>query len=1252
MSLLKKISLGFLIVIVLLVGTVTILLATGPGIRFVINTAVGFVPGLEIARVEGNLKNLTLSQIKFEMEGVDVKADELLLAIDFSCLTGSKFCINNIATKNVDVSIDTTLLPSSPPDPNSEPLTELLTPYPLELRSLVLNGTKVNVDGMLISLNNFSTGAMWQGRVVTLTPTVIDSLLISLPKTEETSTPVNAEKAPEEPLGKVLDDLFKKPLLESLPEVILPVDIIIQEISGNDLQLVNNAETTLINNVLIKADTKFSDINIDTFKVTTPQGTAALIGQASLKDNWPLSLTLNSALNVKELRGEKVKVLLGGEVVGDLKLSVNVSGPVSIHLDAETSLAKPELPLSLTIESKKIQWPIVGKADYLANNFRLRLTGKATDYVLSLRSDLSGTDIPPASMTFDGKGNTQQFRISRLRLSALEGKAELSGVADWSKAISWNSLLTIEGINTIKQWPEWPEWPATLQGKITSKGSIHGGSWQLEIPEMNLTGNVKKQALNVSGSVRGNAAGQWKIPGFLVALGNNKIDAKGELGNNWLLDANISAPNLNDSVPGLRGTVKGQLKLRGTQKAPQLLADLTASGLKWQDLSVSKIILNGDIVSSQQVSGDLRLSVEQLNQGDTRVKLVTLTAKGNEKNHQLILKADGKPVAGNLTLSGQFDRTKQYWKGHLSQTQFNTPLGGWNLSKDLPLDYNNASQKAIIGAHCWLNEDAEICLPKAAQVGKSGQATVEIKRFDLRILRRILKETGFKGGFTGNADFSWADNGQLPQGKVGLKGTGVEITERIDGAKLPIAFDDIKLNADINNRSVKLDWLLKLVNNGQFSSNVQVTDPQNSRNLSGNIKFDKLSLSLLKPILSENEKASGVLDGNLRLAGNSKAPQILGNINLEQVALDTQWTPVTVTEGNIKLNFNGFSSVLNGLVKTRRGELAINGNADWRKVDAWRAKITAKGDRIRIDMPPMVQLDVSPDVVVEATPDLLKLDGSVTIPWAKITVEEIPESAVDISSDEVILDNNLKPVSKQGSSIPILGNLIINIGPNVSLDAFGLKSTLQGNLKMIQDKKGLGLHGEISLIKGSFRAYGQDLLIKTGLIIFAGPPDQPQLNIDAIRNPEATEDGVTAGLRVTGFADRPQLEIYSDPAMSQEAALSYLLRGQGLETSNDDNAMMTSMLIGMGVARSGKLVGKIGETFGVKDLSLDTQGVGDSSQVVVSGYVLPGLQVKYGVGIFDSLATLTLRYRLMPRLYLEAVSGLDQALDILYQFEF
>ncbi len=53
-----------------------------------------------------------------------------------------------------------------------------------------------------------------------------------------------------------------------------------------------------------------------------------------------------------------------------------------------------------------------------------------------------------------------------------------------------------------------------------------------------------------------------------------------------------------------------------------------------------------------------------------------------------------------------------------------------------------------------------------------------------------------------------------------------------------------------------------------------------------------------------------------------------------------------------------------------------------------------------------------------------------------------------------------------------------------------------------------------------------------------------------------------------------------------------------------------------------------------------------------SGYLSPKLQLKYGVGIFNSLGEFTLRYELMKNLYLEAVQGLDSAVDVLYKFEF
>jgi len=748
---------------------------------------------------------------------------------------------------------------------------------------------------------------------------------------------------------------------------------------------------------------------------------------------------------------------------------------------------------------------------------------------------------------------------------------------------------------------------------------------------------------------------QWTIAGLHLELGRNSADVKGELGVKDLnLDATIDAPSLDNALPGLGGTAKGLVKVRGTVDAPQLLADITARGLRWQELSVGQVRVEGDIKSTDQIAGNLDVRVERIAQPGVNINLVDLTAKGSEKQHNLTLRVNGEPVSGQLALSGSFDRKEERWKGSLSDTRFQTPVGPLTLSRAIALDYRNKEQKISVGPHCWTNPNAELCVPQTIDAGAAGRAQVNLNRFDLAMLKPFMPEaTQASGVFSGNADVSWDTTKEgLPQGKVTLSGRNVKVTQVVNDAPLPVAFDTLNLNADLHNNRAELGWLIRLTNNGQLDGQVQVTDPQGRRNLGGNVNIRNFSLAMVNPIFSKGEKATGTLNANLRLGGDVTGPQIFGQLQLSGLDFDSNVMPFDMQPSQIAMNFNGTRSTLQGEVKTQQGQISLSGNADWSQIDNWRASVAAKGSRVRITVPPMVRLDVSPDVVFNATPSLFTLDGSVDVPWARIVVHDVPESAVGVSSDEVMLNDKLQPENPQTASIPINSNLTIHIGNNVRLDAFGLKARLTGDLKVAQDKQGLGLNGQINIPQGRFHAYGQDLIVRKGELLFSGPPDQPLLNIEAIRNPDATEDDVTAGIRVTGSADQPKAEVFSDPAMSQQEALSYLVRGQGLDSGQSDSAAMTSMLIGLGVAQSGQVVGKIGETFGVSNLALDTQGVGDSSQVVVSGYVLPGLQVKYGVGIFDSLATLTLRYRLMPKLYLEAVSGLDQALDVLYQFEF
>jgi translocation and assembly module TamB len=1256
MKLWKKVLIGFGIFLLLIFGSVAFLIGTTPGLHLLLKGADRWVPGLSISKVEGGWRDLTLSGVKYTMPGVSVDAGRFHLALNLNCLLHSSVCVNDIALQDVSVVVDSKqMAPASATPPEQESgSTNLSTPYPITLSKVGLHNINVKVDDTAISLLDFTTGMHWQNRDLQLLPTHIESLLIALPKAakvadEQVVQPkVQQPKPDEKPLGETLQAMFAQPLLPALPDFQLPLDITVQELTGKQLRITGDTDVT-INSLLLKARTADRHLQLETFAVDSTQGQLNASGDATLADNWPVNFALNGAVNLDPIKGEKIKMNLSGALRDELKLALNLSGPVQAQLDAAAQPAVAGLPLSLKLASPQLRWPLTGPVQYQADNLDYQFRGKATDYVMSLRTAVKGEGVPPADISLDGKGNVQQFSLDKLRVAALQGNIDLTALVDWSKAISWRSELTLSGINTAKQYPDWP---AKLDGKIATRGSLYGGSWQLSVPQLQLKGNVKQNAVSADGSLTGNSYNQWKIPGINLVLGRNHVDVKGELGDALNLDANIDAPHLDNALPGLGGVAKGTIKARGTLQAPQLLADLTATGLRWQQLQIARVMLQGDVKSSDQVAGKLQLRVEQLKQDALAIKLLTLNADGNEKQHQLKLEVQGEPVSGQLALNGSFDRKTQHWQGTLNNTRFDTPVGEWRLTRAMAIDYLNSKQTATIGPHCWQNPNAQLCVPEPIEAGANGHAHVVLSRFDLAMLKPFLTdETKLAGGFSGDARVNWTADGALPTGTVSLKGNGVKVEQDVQGNTLPIAFDTLNLNAALRNGRAQLDWLIRIANNGQLSGDVQIADPQKRRQLSGNVNINNISLAMFNPALMQGEKIKGSLNSALRLGGNLQQPQVFGQLGLSGVNVEASFMPVALTAANLNMVFNGMSSTLNGLIQTAQGNINLNGNADWSQLNNWRARIAAQGSRVRVTVPPMVRMDVSPDLVFEATPAAFNLDGRVDIPWARITVQEVPESATGVSSDEVMLDQNLKPIQPKTTAIPINSNLVIHVGNDVRLSAFGLKAKLNGDLKLVQDRTGLGLNGQINIPDGRFHAYGQDLIVRKGELQFAGPPDQPYLNLEAIRNPDSTEDDVTAGIRVTGLADEPKVEIFSDPTMSQQEALSYLLRGQGLDANGDSNAL-TSALIGLGVAQSGQVMGKIGETFGVSNLALDTTGVGDSQQVQVSGYVLPGLQVKYGVGIFDSLATLTLRYRLMPKLYLEAVSGVDQALDLLYQFEF
>ncbi|MGL5585614.1 MAG: autotransporter assembly complex protein TamB, partial [Plesiomonas sp.] len=830
------------------------------------------------------------------------------------------------------------------------------------------------------------------------------------------------------------------------------------------------------------------------------------------------------------------------------------------------------------------------------------------------------------------------------------GNAQLKGSLAWKKLLKWRADLYLNNLSTTKQWPDYP---AQLNGRVSTKGELQGEAWAVDVPIFNIKGQALKKPLDLQAVVSGRSTGKWNISALKLNMGGNNLLAKGVIDKNWKMDAEINAPRLDGILPDLGGQVKGNLQLRGALLTPNVDLDLTATRLRWQDLQIGRLQAKGKVDSQQQIKGNMDISLQNLVQGDLSVKTLRLAASGDERQHQLRFSMQGEPVSAGLRLNGSFDRSSMNWKGTLSQTEAQTPVGPWTLQAPVALAYKNTQQQLTISPLCLTNPNAEVCLPQAATVGASGQAQITLRRFDLAMLKPFLgDQTRLKGQLQGQSEIRWRADDAIPTVKASINSSDIRIVQWLMGRRLPIDLSTLALNLNIEKGRLLLTNQVQIKGNGGLDNRIEISDLAGSRRLGGSIKINQLSLGVLSPMLEKSEKAQGDINADLQLGGSLLKPLLRGELSVNEPQLTGAWLPVDIIGGNLNIRFLGTSSTLSGALKTPESVLNLTGEANWQKPEQWSALVKANANRLRVALPPMVQLDVTPDLTFTASPTQIELTGSVQIPWARINVDSLPESAVDSSSDLVILNNQLQPVEKSNPGAAVKTDLMIRLGDDIRLNAFGLKARLHGNLHVLQNTQGPTIRGAVYLADGRYHSFGQDLVIRKGQLLFVGPPEQPMLNIEAIRNPEAVENDVVAGLRITGLADSPVLTIFSEPAMSQAEALSYLLRGEPLDDGDGDSGAMTSALIGIGLSQGSQLVGQIGQAFGISDLSLDTQGVGDSSQVVVSGYIMPGLQVKYGVGIFDSLAELTLRYRLMPSLYLQAVSGLNQAVDLIYQFEF
>ena len=1220
---LKIAGVALVAVLVVLLLALWAVLGTQAGSRW----AVERVPGLSVENFHGRLGGQwSADHLLWAQDGSRVELNAPTFDWSPACLLRMTLCINRLDVEQVSLDF----APSTEESEGPIQLPDLKLPVSIQLGdvrvgSLLFNGSE-QLKGLQLAAHWTAAGLQIDavhlqrdGLVLDLNGLLQPSGDWPLTASGNLSLPYAPGGAPWTVALKVEGDLLKTLTLNGESNGYLP---------GKLLAELQPLAQNLPAQVLVTSDAFKPDADLpDTLQLNE----LVLLAKGDLSSGYLLS-----GKAVLPAQKSPVALLLKGKV--DAK-GAQIDN-LDLHGDANQSLkltAQLDWQQGFSAEAK-IDWldfpwhrlyPLIDEPQVVLRTFNGEVSYKDGNYLGNLKADLDG----PAgkfNVVTPFSGDLTQVFLPELKLTAGQGKAEGHLNLKFADGIAWDTALDLSALNPA-YWVA--ELPGTLAGPLRSQGEFKNEQLKLNA-DLDLKGRLRGQTAVLAAKAEG-AGEQWTLANLDIRLGDNRINGSGSLQQRLAGQIDIKLARLAQLWPQLRGQVNGRLDVAGSLKAPQGKLDLKGQQLAFADNRLQSLSLDATLDSAQRAKIDLKGSGIQ--SGDTQVGTLTASAQGDIRNQKVQLDLAGPLVKLALALDGNLD--KGNWRGRLASGDVQAGGQDWKLQAPAKIE-RMADGKLTFAAHCWVSGAASLC-GEDQRLMPEPKLRYHLKQFPIDSLAAFLpKDFAWQGKLNADIQLDLPDSG--PKGVVAVDASGGTLRVKDKDQWLDFPYDTLKLETSLNPKRIDTQLNFRGGKLGELLVQAQINPLPKNKPISGNFSLTGLDLAVARPFVPMVEKLNGKLNGSGRISGGLLAPQVNGNVNLVGGEVSGPELPISLEGLNVQALIAGESVQLNGAWRSgKAGQGSLKGQIDWGQ--ALVVDLNLQGSQLPVTVEPYAVLEVAPDLKISLKHDKLAIAGKVRIPRGDITVRELPPSTVKVSDDTVIVGSQTeegKPPMAMAMDIDVA------VGEDqLNFSGFGLTAKVQGHVHISDN---LDTRGELWLNDGRYRAYGQRLDVRRARLLFAGPLDQPYLDIEAIRK----TDNVVAGIRLSGSAEQPTTQIFSEPAMSQEQALSYLVLGRPLSTTGEDNNMLAQAALGLGLMGSAGVTSDLANKLGIRDFDLDTQGSGNNTAVVASGKITEKLSLRYGVGVFEPASTIALRYLLSKKVYLEVASGVASSLDIFYKRDF
>jgi len=1227
---LRTLAIGLLVLLLAVGLGLGWLLGTGAGLRFAIARVSAATGGaLSVGQADGRLLGpLTLERLRYRnAQGLDVQVARVRLDLSVGSLLRKRLHILDLDAESIAVA-----LPPPSPQPSTSAGFDLQPPLDLQIDRLHTGQLRITQRGRpVFAADRIDLAGRWSGQGIAL-----HRLDLAGPDGE---AQLQGELASNDYRGQGTGQFTWKLGRTSW--------------SGH-LQAHGDGHHAQLKLVLAKPAAATLDLSLEqqgdypwTATLEAPRfDPSPILGQGTLHS---LALSLKASgdhrggrvdgtvqLDDTTLQLQPLRARLSDDLATLQLEQLTLASPqIAGQLQASglVQLATTPLTADLAVQWKGVALPqeLVGQPLLTAGS----LSAKGSTEHFQAHGDVSiGPPGEPAHLAVDLAGTPASIALRTLTLKQPKGQLVASGTVDLQPTLGWQLDVQAKAFDPGELLAGWP---GSIDAELHTRGHRLAAGWEASLALPRLTGRLRQRALRGKGDLQLSPAGI--LAGTLdLASGGSRLYVAGKPGAQNDARLQLAVASLADWLPGASGRLQGHLVVRGL--IPQLSIDgmLQGARLGWRQDRLDHLQLIVGIPDISQPAGKLDVQGQGLLANGLAFDRLHLLAEGSEATHRLALDAAGRQLSGRLTLEGGLRNGA--WTGTLGTLDL-APEGlpRWHLQQPTPLAYRNGGWR--VGELCLAAGDPRLCASANQDAAGTLDASYRLHALPLAL---ILNAAGLSD-LPMRADGTLEGEGQLTRkadgtldGHATIHSDSGTITYTDQADQPLLAYRDLDLQARLAPGNQRATVHASLDGGGHVDGQVVMSGTDQS--LAGHLDVQLDQLGFVELFTSELANLKGSLVGRFQVGGTLGSPTLAGSATLDGLAAEVPAAGLKLADGHVTLATDDARELrVDGTLRSGKGTLSVRGKTGLGR-DA-STELVFQGQQVTAADIPAARVVVSPTLVLRKDPQGMDVSGRIALDSADIDVSRLPGAGATKASPDVVVMDEQQQEAK-AAAMPINATVAVDLGEHTHLVGMGLDGDLRGQL-VVRERPGRATTGQGQIdVSGTYRAYGQNLTIEQGRLLFATTPiDNPRLDIRAVRrlNPNATiDEGQKVGLYVAGTAQRPVLTVFSQPVMEQSDALSYLITGKPLsEVKGGEGSMVNSAAQALGSAGGDLLAKRIGSQLGVDDIGVSSSdALNGGSAFTIGKYLSPRLYLSYGVGLFEPGQVITLRYRLSKRWNFEA----------------